>query len=259
MCCCIGDVFTLNQCFRAENSNTTRHLSEFLMLEVELAFANLNDIINVAEEYIKEIISFALYKSEDINYLNSFHDKNIKNKLENILNSKFVIITYEEAINILKKKKMLHTTTTATTDTTATPPDIHTNDISFENEKFLTDSYFKSPVVITNYPKHIKPFYMKLNDDGKNTVACMDIIFPTIGELAGGSEREIKLTTLKKQIKEKKLNLSLYKPYLDLRKYGNIPHAGFGIGIDRLIMLLSSIHNIRDVVPFPRASNSLFM
>uniref|UniRef100_A0A8C9LMX8 Aminoacyl-transfer RNA synthetases class-II family profile domain-containing protein n=1 Tax=Piliocolobus tephrosceles TaxID=591936 RepID=A0A8C9LMX8_9PRIM len=257
MCCCIGNVFTLNQCFRAENSNTTRHLSEFLMLEVELAFSNIYDIINVAEEYIKEIISFALYESEDINFLNSFHDKNIKHKLENILNKKFIIINYEEAINILKKKKKIHNTTPTPTNDISL--DIHINDISFENQKFLTDSYFKSPVVIINYPKQIKPFYMKVNENDKNTVACMDIIFPSIGELAGGSEREINLTTLKKQIKEKNLNISLYKPYLDLRKYGNIPHAGFGIGIDRLIMFLSSIYNIRDVVPFPRASNSLFM
>ncbi|SOV11822.1 asparagine--tRNA ligase [Plasmodium gaboni] len=245
LCCSIGDVFTLNPSFRAENSNTFRHLSEFLMLEVELAFSNLKDIIDVSEEYIKEMITYALYKSEDVNYLNEYHDKDLKNKLENILNKKFVVITYDEAINILKKENAFY--------------DIQWGkDFSFEEQKYLATNYFKAPVVIINYPTHIKPFYMKLNEDEK-TVSCMDIIFPDVGEVVGGSEREINLNNLKKQMKNKKLNMKLYDPYIQLRKHGNIPHAGFGIGMDRLIMFLSSINNIRDVVTFPRYPGSIFM
>lgn len=245
LCCSIGDVFTLNPSFRAENSNTFRHLSEFLMLEVELAFSNLKDIIDISEEYIKEMITYALYKSEDVNYLNEYHDKDLKNKLENILNKKFVLITYDEAINILKKENVFYDFQWG-------------KDFSFEEQKYLATNYFKAPVVIINYPTHIKPFYMKLNEDEK-TVSCMDIIFPDVGEVVGGSEREINLKNLKKQMENKKLNMKLYDPYIQLRKHGNIPHAGFGIGMDRLIMFLSSINNIRDVVTFPRYPGSLFM
>ncbi|SOV74340.1 asparagine--tRNA ligase [Plasmodium sp. gorilla clade G3] len=245
LCCSIGDVFTLNPSFRAENSNTFRHLSEFLMLEVELAFSNLKDIIDISEEYIKEMITYALYKSEDVNYLNEYHDKDLKNKLEDILNKKFVVITYDEAINILKKENAFYDFQWG-------------KDFSFEEQKYLATNYFKAPVVIMNYPSHIKPFYMKLNEDEK-TVSCMDIIFPDVGEVVGGSEREINLNNLKKQMKNKKLNMKLYDPYIQLRKHGNIPHAGFGIGMDRLIMFLSSINNIRDVVTFPRYPGSLFM
>ncbi|KAI4839724.1 asparagine--tRNA ligase [Plasmodium brasilianum] len=246
LCCSMGDVFTINQSFRAENSNTFRHLNEFLMLEVELAFSNLNNIISLSEEYIKEMIKFALYKSDDIEYLNENHDKNIKKKLEDILNKKFVVITYDEAVHIVKKENRLSNLSSCG------------NDLSFEEQKFLTNVYFKSPVVIINYPYDIKPFYMKLNED-KRTVSCMDIIFPDVGEIVGGSEREIHLNTLKQQMQNKKLNIALYDPYLELRKYGNIPHSGFGLGIDRLIMFISSINNIRDIVPFPRCPNSLFM
>ncbi|SPJ08942.1 asparagine--tRNA ligase [Plasmodium sp. DRC-Itaito] len=245
LCCSIGDVFTLNTSFRAENSNTFRHLSEFLMLEVELAFSNLKDIIDISEEYIKQMITYALYKSEDVNYLNEYHDKDLKNKLENILNKKFVVITYDEAMNILKKENVSYDFQWG-------------KDFSFEEQKYLATNYFKSPVVIINYPTHIKPFYMKLNEDEK-TVSCMDIIFPDVGEVVGGSEREINLNNLKKQMKNKKLNMKLYDPYIQLRKQGNIPHAGFGIGMDRFIMYLSSINNIRDVVTFPRYPGSLFM
>ncbi|SCM23426.1 asparagine--tRNA ligase, putative [Plasmodium chabaudi chabaudi] len=248
LCCSIGDVFTINQSFRAENSNTSRHLSEFLMLEIELAFSDLNNIILESENYIKEMINFVLHKSEDIEYINEHHDQNIKKNLEEILKKPFVIITYEEAIQILKKRN----------NSNGTNFDLSESDISFEDQKYLTNIYFKSPVVIINYPDSIKPFYMKLNDD-KKTVSCMDVIFPNIGEIAGGSERETNLNILKEQMKKNKLNIDLYNPYLELRKYGNIPHSGFGLGIDRLIMYILSISNIRDIVPFPRYPNYLFM
>ncbi|CAD2108248.1 asparagine--tRNA ligase, putative [Plasmodium vinckei] len=248
LCCSIGDVFTINQSFRAENSNTSRHLSEFLMLEVELAFSDLNNIISESENYIKEMINFVLHKSEDIEYINEHHDQNIKKNLEEVLKKTFIIITHEEAIQILKKRN----------NSSATNFDLLESDISFEDQKYLTNIYFKSPVVIINYPESIKPFYMKLNDD-KKTVSCMDVIFPNIGEIAGGSERETNLNILKEQMKKNKLNIDLYNPYLELRKYGNIPHSGFGLGIDRLIMYILSISNIRDIVPFPRYPNYLFM
>ncbi|CRG97872.1 asparagine--tRNA ligase, putative [Plasmodium gallinaceum] len=245
LCCSIGDVFTINQSFRAEKSNTFRHLSEFLMLEVEIPFSNLNDIISLSEDYIKEMIKFALYKSEEIEYLYENHDKNLKKKLENVLNQKFMIITYDEVVHLLKEKNISSDLSWGI-------------DLSFEQQKFLTNDYFKSPVVIINYPDNIKPFYMKLNAD-KKTVSCMDIIFPDIGEIVGGSEREIHLDTLKKKMNNQKLDVNLYEPYIQLRKYGNIPHSGFGLGIDRLIMFISSINNIKDIVTFPRYPNFLFM
>ncbi|GAW81459.1 asparagine--tRNA ligase [Plasmodium gonderi] len=246
LCCSMGDVFTINQSFRAEKSNTFRHLCEFLMLEVEVAFSNLEKIICISEEYIKEMIKFALYKSEDVDYINNYHNKNLKKKLENTLNAQFVTITYEEAIQIIKKENQ-HLDIS-----------IQNNDLSFEKQKFLTNVFFKSPVIVINYPHDIKPFYMKLNSDEK-TVACMDILLPDVGELVGGSEREIRMHTLQRQMERKNLDISLYEPYIQLRRYGNIPHSGFGLGIDRLIMFLTSIMNIRDVVPFPRAPDSLFM
>lgn len=248
LCCSIGDVFTINQSFRAENSNTSRHLSEFLMLEVELAFSNLNNIIFESEKYIKEMINFVLCKSEDIEYINEHHDQNLKKNLEEILKKTFIIITYEEAIQILKKRD----------NSNVNNFDFLESDISFEDQKYLTNIYFESPIIIINYPNSIKPFYMKLNDD-KKTVSCMDIIFPNVGEIAGGSERETNLNILKDQMKKNKLNIDLYNPYLELRKYGNIPHSGFGLGIDRLIMYILSMSNIRDIVPFPRYPNYLFM
>lgn len=252
LCCSLGNVFTMNHCFRADNSNTSRHLSEFLMLEIEMAFANLKDIITLAEEYIKELISFALFKSEDISYLNEYHNKHIKTRLEKVLNQNFVTITYEEIIHILQKEKKIQKKNHTLSDA------IWGKDLTMDQQKFLSNEYFQSPLIIINYPKSIKPFYMKLNKD-KKTVACMDIIFPDVGEIIGGSEREIRLSLLQNKMKEANLNTKLYEPYLQLRKYGNMPHAGFGLGIDRLIMFIASIDNIRDVVPFPRYPNSLFM
>lgn len=252
LCCSLGNVFTLNHCFRADNSNTSRHLSEFLMLEIEMAFANLKHIITLAEEYIKELISFALFKSEDINYLNEHHNKHIKTRLEKVLNQSFVTISYDEIMHILQKEKKIQNKNHTTSDA------IWGKDLTMDQQKFLSNEYFQSPLIIINYPQSIKPFYMKLNKD-KKTVACMDIIFPDVGEVIGGSEREIRLSLLRNKMKEANLNTKLYEPYLQLRKYGNMPHAGFGLGIDRLLMFIASIDNIRDVVPFPRYPNSLFM
>ncbi|ANQ08584.1 Asparaginyl-tRNA synthetase [Plasmodium coatneyi] len=247
LCCSMGDVFTLNQSFRAENSNTVRHLSEFLMMEVELAFSNLASIISLAEEYIKAMVNFALHKSEDVNYLHEHHDQTLKQKLQNVLQKPFVVITYDEAVQVIKQHMV---------QTDVLSP--RTTDLTFEEQKFLTDVHFCSPVVVINYPQDMKPFYMTLNQDGK-TVACMDILLPDVGEVVGGSEREIRIHTLERRMKEKRLDLRLYEPYLELRRHGNIPHAGFGLGIDRLLMFLTSMSNIRDVVPFPRSPGSLFM
>ncbi|KJP88863.1 asparagine-tRNA ligase [Plasmodium fragile] len=246
LCCSMGDVFTLNQSFRAENSNTVRHLSEFLMMEVELAFSDLASIITLAEEYIKAMVKFALHNSEDINYMNEQHDEKLKQKLQNVLEKPFAVITYDEAVQVVKEH-MGHTDVP-----------LRTGDLTFEEQKFLTDVHFRSPVVVINYPQDMKPFYMTLNEDGK-TVACMDVLLPGVGEVVGGSEREIRIHTLERRMKEKGLDVPLYEPYLQLRRYGNVPHAGFGLGMDRLIMFLTSMSNIRDVVPFPRTPGSLFM
>ncbi|GAB66970.1 asparagine-t RNA ligase, partial [Plasmodium cynomolgi strain B] len=257
LCCSMGDVFTLNQSFRAENSNTVRHLSEFLMMEVELAFSNLETIISLAEEYIKEMVKFALHKSEDIDYISEHHDDKLKEKLQNVLQKPFVVITYGEAVQIIKEH-MVHTDAAPHKDAApladAAP---RSGDLTFEEQKFLTNVHFSSPVVVINYPQDMKPFYMTLNADGK-TVACMDVLLPDVGEVVGGSEREIRIHTLERRMKEKRLDLRLYEPYLQLRRYGNIPHAGFGLGLDRLVMFLTSMSNIRDVVPFPRSPGSLF-
>ncbi|CAI7721040.1 asparagine--tRNA ligase, putative [Plasmodium vivax] len=264
LCCSMGDVFTLNQSFRAEQSNTVRHLSEFLMMEVELAFSNLTSIISLAEEYIKTMVKFALHQSEDVDYIHEHHDRTLKEKLQAVLQKPFAVVTYDEAMQIVKRHVgrvgvAVDPHVAARTDVSqrggAPPPRA---DLTFEEQRFLTEVHFRSPVVVVNYPQEIKPFYMALNADGK-TVACMDVLLPHVGEVVGGSEREIRIHTLERRMKEKRLDLRLYEPYLQLRRQGNVPHAGFGLGVDRLIMFLTSMSNIRDVVPFPRAPGSLFM
>lgn len=260
LCCSIGDVFTLSPSCRAEMSNSSRHLSEFLMLEIETAFSELTDIIHIVQDYVKHISSFILDNSEDLKYLNENHDTLIKQKLTNLVNRDFVIISYDEAIHLLKeKKKQIENKANLGEHHNITHEEIEWGkDITFKQQKFLTNELFDAPLFVIHYPKEIKPFYMKMNEDEK-TVACFDFFLPNIGEVAGGSEREIHLQKLKNRIHQLHMNINSYKPYLELREFGNIPHAGFGLGLDRLIMFLCSLGNIRDVVPFPRYPGHLFM
>ena len=237
----LNKVYTFGPTFRAENSNTTRHASEFWMMEPEMAFADLNDDMNLAEKMIKYLIAYVLRElPEEMEFFNKFIDEGIKERLDNILSAEFVRITYTEAIDILEKsgEKFVY-------------PVQWGIDLQTEHERYLTDKVYKKPVFVTNYPKDIKAFYMRLNDDGK-TVAAMDLLVPGIGEIIGGSQREERYELLLARMKEMGLSEEEYSWYLDLRKYGSVKHAGFGLGFERLIMYLSGMANIRDVIPFPR-------
>ncbi|QJC34173.1 asparagine--tRNA ligase [Enterobacteriaceae endosymbiont of Donacia cinerea] len=239
--CSMSRVYTFGPTFRAENSNTKRHLAEFWMLEVEIAFSDLKYIINFIEKMLKNIFQYVLnFHENEISFLSKKIDKNLFNKINKVLLNKFNVIEYTEAINILKncKEKFSHLI-------------IWGEDLSIEHEKYLTNKYFNNIVIIYNYPKNIKAFYMYLNND-KNTVASMDVLLPDIGEIAGGSQRENRINILDKRLKEFKLNKNDYWWYRDLRKYGTIPHSGFGLGFERLISYITGIYNIKDVIPFPR-------
>lgn len=244
--CALSKVYTFGPTFRAENSNTNRHLAEFWMIEPEMAFATLNDIIMVAENLLKYTINMILEKcAEDLKFFVNHIDKNIILRLEKFVNTKFIYIDYTDAIQLLKisNKKFNNP--------------IHWGiDLFSEHEKYLSEEYFQSPVVIKNHPKNIKAFYMRLNDDNK-TVASMDILIPGIGEIIGGSQREERLTILDQQLQEKNLSLKNYWWYRDLRRYGTVPHSGFGLGLERLVIYSTGIKNIRDVVPFPRTPKNI--
>ena len=238
-------VYTFGPTFRAENSNTTRHAAEFWMIEPEIAFADLTDDMMLAEAMLKHVIRYVLENApEEMNFFNQFVDKGLLDRLQHVLNSDFGHVTYTEAINILEK---------------------HNDefeykvswgcDLQTEHERYLTEQEFKRPVFVTDYPKEIKAFYMKLNEDGK-TVAAMDCLVPGIGEIIGGSQREDDLATLEKRMDELGLNKEDYGFYLDLRKYGSVRHAGFGLGFERCVMYLTGMSNIRDVIPFPRTVNN---
>lgn len=234
-------IYTFGPTFRAENSNTARHVSEFWMLEPEIAFADINDDMALAEEMLKYLISYVLKElPEEMEFFNKFIDQGLLEKLNNIVASDFVRITYTEAIDILLKsnKKFEYGVKWGI-------------DLQTEHERYLTDEVYKKPVFVINYPKDIKAFYMKLNDDDK-TVAAMDLLAPGIGEIIGGSQRENNIYKLKKRMAEIDLKEEDYQWYLELRKYGGVKHAGFGLGFERLIMYLSGMANIRDVIPFPR-------
>ncbi len=237
----LNRVYTFGPTFRAENSNTTRHASEFWMMEPEIAFADLNDIMDLAEKMTKYLINYVLEKlPEEMEFFNKFIDEGIRDRLDNIVSSEFARITYTEAIEILEKSKQKF------------DYDVKWGiDLQTEHERYLTDVVYKKPVFVTDYPKDIKAFYMKLNEDGK-TVAAMDMLVPGIGELIGGSQREDNYDLLLQRMKEMNLDAEDYKWYLDLRKYGSVKHAGFGLGFERLIMYISGMANIRDVIPFPR-------
>lgn len=235
------DVYTFGPTFRAEKSNTQRHASEFWMIEPEMAFADLNDVMNNAEAMVKYVIQ-AVYDKlpEEMAFFNQFVEKGLEEKLKNVLNKPFKRITHYEAIEILK----------AADHRFEVQPE-HGKDIGTEHERYLTEKHFDCPVFVTDWPKDIKAFYMRLNEDSK-TVAAMDLLVPGSGELIGGSQREERLDYLEKRMNEMHVPKADLSWYLDLRKYGGCVHSGYGLGFERLIMYLSGVENIRDVIPFPR-------
>lgn len=234
-------VYTFGPTFRAENSHTTRHASEFWMIEPEIAFAGLTEDMNLAEEMMKYLINYVLQElPEEMEFFNKFIDQGLLERLNKVKDIKFKHLTYTEAIAILEKS-----------DKKFEYPVKWGIDLQTEHERYLTDEFIKGPVFVTDYPKEIKAFYMRQNDDDK-TVAAMDLLMPGVGEIIGGSQREERIDMLEKRIIEMKLPKENYWWYLDLRKYGGVSHAGFGLGFERLLMYLSGMQNIRDVVPFPR-------
>ncbi len=240
-----GDVYTFGPTFRAEKSNTTRHAAEFWMIEPEMAFCDLKGDMDVAEAMIKFIITTVLEKCPDeINFFNSFVDKGLKERLEHVASSNFGRVSYTEAVEILKKNN----------DKFDYKVDWG-SDLQTEHERYLTEQVYKKPVFVTDYPKDIKAFYMRLNDDGK-TVAAADCLVPGIGEIIGGSQREERLDVLENRIKELGMDPKDYWWYLDLRRYGGCKHAGFGLGFERMVMYLTGVGNIRDVLPHPRTVGS---
>ncbi len=235
------NVYTFGPTFRSENSNTARHASEFWMIEPEIAFADLADNMELAESMIKYIIDYVLENApEEMEFFNSFVDKGLLERLNHVANSDFGRITYTEAVDILKKsgKEFRY-------------PVEWGIDLQTEHERFLTEEIFKKPLFVTDYPKDIKAFYMRLNDDNKTVAAC-DLLVPGVGEIIGGSQREERLDVLTDRMKELDLNEEDYWWYLDLRKYGGVKHAGYGLGLERIIMYITGMANIRDVLPFPR-------
>lgn len=239
------NVYTFGPTFRAERSNTTRHAAEFWMIEPEMAFADLKDDMDVAEDMIKFIIRYVLeHAPEEMKFFNEFIDKGLLERLDNIVSNQFARITYTEAVEILEKVKDRFEY-----------PVYWGCDLQTEHERYLTEQVYQKPVFVTDYPKEIKAFYMKLNEDGK-TVAATDLLVPGVGEIIGGSQREDNYEELLHRIHEKGLKEEEYKPYLDLRKYGSNRHAGFGLGFDRMLMYITGMSNIRDVQPYPRTTGN---
>lgn len=246
MAMAFGKIYTFGPTFRAENSNTPRHAAEFWMMEPEMAFADLYDYMDNAEAMIKYVIRYVLETCpNDIDFFNQFVDKGLKERLTNLVNSEFVRVTYTEAVELLKphNDKFQYKVEWGC-------------DLQTEHERFLTEQIYKKPVFVTNYPKEIKSFYMRLDDDGK-TVAAADMLVPGVGELCGGSQREERLDILLARMEECGLNPEDYQWYIELRKFGGVKHAGYGLGFERLIMYITGIANIRDVIPFPRTTGSL--
>ena len=239
-----GDVYTFGPTFRAENSNTTRHAAEFWMIEPEIAFADLADDMNLAEDMLKYVIRDVMATCPDeLGMLNKFVDKGLIERLEHVASSDFARVTYTEAIEILDQA--------VAAGQKFDYPVSWGIDLQTEHERFLTEQHFKRPTFVTDYPAEIKAFYMRLNDDGK-TVAAADCLVPGIGEIIGGSQREERLDVLERRIEKLGMDKEQYKYYLDLRRYGTCPHAGFGLGFERLVMYLTGVGNIRDVIPHPR-------
>ncbi|MDC3955031.1 asparagine--tRNA ligase [Polyangium jinanense] len=237
----LGNIYTFGPTFRAENSNTTRHLAEFWMIEPEMAFADLDHNAYIAEEFLKHVIRAVLEQNqEDLNLLDSFVQKGLKESLQNIVAGPFARMTYTEAIEVLEKSGQKFEY-----------PAKWGSSLQTEHERYLTEVHLKKPVILTDYPKDFTAFYMRLNDD-KKTVRNMDVLVPQIGEIIGGSQREERLDVLLERMQEAGLKPEDYEFYLDLRKYGTAPHAGFGLGFERLVLLCTGMGNIRDVIPFPR-------
>jgi asparaginyl-tRNA synthetase len=235
------NVYTFGPTFRAENSNTARHASEFWMIEPEVAFADINDNMELAENMIKYIIEYVLENApEEMKFFNEFIDKGLLDRLNNIVSNDFARVTYTEAVELLKKSGREFQY-----------PVEWGIDLQTEHERYITEEIYKKPVFVTNYPKEIKAFYMRQNEDGK-TVAAMDLLVPGVGEIIGGSQREERYDVLLNRIKELGLHEEDYWWYLDLRKYGGVKHAGYGLGFERIIMYITGMSNIRDVLPFPR-------
>ncbi len=244
--CSMCDVYTFGPTFRAEKSHTPRHLAEFWMIEPEIAFADVHDLSDLAEEYLKFCISYVMKNNaDDLKFFDDKVEKGLIDRLKNVLENTFARLTYTEAVEILMKEqkegraKFEH--------------DVYWGlDLFFEHERYLTEQVFKKPLILRDYPKSFKAFYMRLNPDDK-TVAGIDVLVPKIGEIVGGSQREERLDILDKRIEEMKLDKEGYSWYRDLRKYGSVPHSGFGVGFERLIMMITGVDNIRDVIPYPRS------
>jgi asparaginyl-tRNA synthetase len=243
--CGMGKIYTFGPTFRAENSNTSRHLAEFWMVEPEMAFFELEDNMDLAERFLKRIVGDVIQRCpEDIAFFNERIDKTVQATLDGIIQSEFVRLSYTEAVDILEKANV--------------PFEFPVRwglDLQAEHERFLTEQHFKRPVILYNYPRTIKPFYMRVNDDGR-TVRAMDVLVPKVGEIIGGSQREERLDVLKARMEEQGLNPENYWWYLDLRRYGSVPHAGFGLGLERVLQFITGMGNIRDVIPFPRTPGS---
>jgi asparaginyl-tRNA synthetase len=241
----LGRVYTFGPTFRAENSHTSRHLAEFWMIEPEMAFCELEDDIELAEKFLKHLVKAARDECrEEMELFTRFVDKELPARFAAVLDREFARITYTEAIDLLDKSGRSFEF-----------PVSWGTDLQSEHERYLCEEVFQRPVVVTGYPKTIKPFYMRVNEDGR-TVANMDILFPSIGELVGGSQREERFETLAARLEELGLNRADYEWYLDLRRYGTVPHAGFGVGFERLIQFVTGMPNIREVIPFPRTPGS---
>lgn len=239
------NVYTFGPTFRAENSNTARHASEFWMIEPEIAFADLQDDMDLAEAMVKYIITYTLeHAPEEMNFFNQFIDKGLLERLDHIVNSSFERVTYTEAVEILQKsgKEFQY-------------PVEWGLELQTEHERYLTEEVYKKPIFVTDYPKDCKAFYMRLNDDGKTVAAC-DMLVPGVGEIIGGSQREERLDVLEARMKKLGISENGYEWYLDLRRYGGVKHAGYGLGFERMIMYLTGMSNIRDVLPFPRTPKS---
>ena len=242
-CSAMTKVYTFGPTFRAENSNTSRHLAEFWMIEPEIAFADLNDDANLAEDFLKHVIRRVLdERADDMQFFNTQIDKTVLERLEAVERSQFERLTYTEAVRILEQAKRKFEF-----------PVSWGADLQSEHERYLTEEHVKGPMVVTDYPSDIKAFYMRLNDDQK-TVAAMDVLVPGVGEIIGGSQREERLDVLDARMKDELKNELWW--YRDLRRYGTVPHAGFGLGLERLVLYLTGMENIRDVIPFPRVPNS---
>ncbi len=244
-CCAMSKVYTFGPTFRAENSNTTRHLAEFWMIEPEIAFADLADAADLAEEMLKYVFKAVLEeRADDMAFFQQRVDKTVVDRLNSVINNDFVRLDYTDAITILENcgKKFENKVSWGV-------------DLNSEHERYLAEEHFNGPVVLQNYPKDIKSFYMRLNDDEK-TVAAMDILAPGIGEIIGGSQREERLDVLDKRLAEMNLDQADYSWYRDLRRYGTVPHSGFGLGFERLVAYATGMQNVRDVIPFPRTPNN---